>query len=477
MTTTASPTDRYPIAAMTAIALASLVVLMDTTFIVLALPVIAEDLGVDSGAEWAVTAFLMATAISQVTAGWSAERFGERRVFLASVAGFGLFAVAVAVSPNFGWLVAARILQGLCAGLIVPLATSLAFGMFPEGRRATAVGVSGTMVMLGPLLAPLLSGVVLAAASWRLLILIDVPLVAVVVVLGASVIRDPRERQPRPRPFDFIGMSLVAGALVALLLGFSEADRWPVPLTVAVCAGGTALLVAYRGHAARSAHPLIEMSLFRVPTFRLVLGIVATVAVAQFGRTVFLPLELQSVRGLSALETGLALLPAAVASAVAMPLSGRWTDRSGGRAPVTLGLALVAVSSAAFGMLRVDTPLAVVMVVMVVNNVGIVVCTMPLVVIGLSAVAGRLVPQAAALRSLTRQVSGALGTAVLATIITAQVGELTMSSATDAELADAQAAYNFGFLVSAGLAVVGLLLARSLPGRVMPPRSSSPIIE
>ena len=191
----------------------------------------------------------------------------------------------------------------------------------------------------------------------------------------------------------------------------------------------------------------------------------------------FLPLELQSLRGLSALETGLALLPAAVASAVAMPLSGRWTDRSGGRAPVTLGLALVAASAAAFGMLRVDTPLAVVMVLMVVNNVGIVVCTMPLVVTGLSAVASRLVPQAAALRSLTRQVSGALGTAVLATMITAQVGELTMSSATDAELADAQAAYNRGFLVSAGLAVVGLLLARSLPGRVMPPRSSSPIIE
>ncbi len=477
MTTTASPTDRYPIAAMTAIALASLVVLMDTTFIVLALPVIAEDLGVDSGAEWAVTAFLMATAISQVTAGWSAERFGERRVFLAAVAGFGLFAVAVAVSPSFGWLVAARILQGLCAGLIVPLATSLTFAMFPEGRRATAVGISGTMVMLGPLLAPLLSGVVLAVASWRLLILIDVPLVAVVVVLGASVIRNPGERQPRPRPFDFIGMSLVAGALVALLLGFSEADRWPVPLTVGVCAGGSALLVAYRGHAARSAHPLVEMSVFRVPTFRLVLGIVATVAVAQFARTVFLPLELLSLRGLSALETGLALLPAAVASAVAMPLSGRWTDRSGGRAPVTLGLALVAASAAAFGMLRVDTPLAVVMVLMVVNNVGIVVCTMPLVVTGLSAVASRLVPQAAALRSLTRQVSGALGTAVLATMITAQVGELTMSSATEAELADAQAAYNRGFLVSAGLAVVGLLLARSLPGRVMPQRSSSPLIE
>jgi MFS family permease len=154
-----------------------------------------------------------------------------------------------------------------------------------------------------------------------------------------------------------------------------------------------------------------------------------------------------------------------VASAVAMPLGGRWTDRTGGRPPVTLGLVLVVVSSVAFGVLRVDTPLALVIALMVVNNVGIVLCTMPLVVMGLSVVVSRLVPQASALRSLVRQVSGALGTAVLATIITAQVGELTFTTATDAELADAQAAYNLGFLVSAGIAAVGLVLTRFLPSR------------
>ena len=178
----------------------------------------------------------------------------------------------------------------------------------------------------------------------------------------------------------------------------------------------------------RTAHPLIDMSIFDVPTFRLVLGIVAAVAVAQFARTVFIPLELQSLRGLSPLETGLALLPAAVASAVAMPLGGRWTDRTGGRAPVTLGLVLVVGVGDGVRRCCASTPRWVLVItLMVVNNVGIVLCTMPLVVMGLSAVASRLVPQASALRSLTRQVSGALGTAVLATIITAQVGELTFT--------------------------------------------------
>ena len=464
MTATPTSTGRYPVAAMTAIVLASLVVLMDTTFIVLALPEISADVG--AGAEWAIPVFLMAMGISQLAVGWAAERFGQKRLFLASAAGFGLFAVAVAGSLNLGWLIAARSLQGLCAGMIVPLATSLAFSMFPEGKRATAVGISGTVVMLGPLIAPLLSGWVLEAANWRVLILIDVPFAAAVVGLGrAKLPDDPIEDMSRARPFDTLGLALVATGLIAILLGFGQADSWSVLLTVVVCAGGAALLGGYRLHARRTAHPLIDMSVFDVPAFRLVLGIVAAVAVAQFARTVFIPLELQSLRGLSPMETGLALLPAAVASAVAMPLGGRWTDRTGGRPPVTLGLVLVVTSSVAFGALRVDTPMVLVISLMVVNNVGIVLCTMPLVVMGLSAVASRLVPQASALRSLTRQVSGALGTAVLATIITAQVGELTFTTATDAELADAQAAYNLGFLVSAGIAAVGLVLTRFLPGR------------
>ena len=188
MTATPTSTGRYPVAAMTAIILASLVVLMDTTFIVLSLPEISADLG--SGAEWAIPVFLMAMGISQLAVGWAADRFSQKQVFIAAAAGFGLFSIAVAASVSLGWLIAARSLQGLCAGMIVPLATSIAFGMFPEGRRATAVGISGTVVMLGPLIAPLLSGWVLEAANWRVLILIDVPFAAAVVAWGGG--RSPK---------------------------------------------------------------------------------------------------------------------------------------------------------------------------------------------------------------------------------------------------------------------------------------------
>jgi DHA2 family lincomycin resistance protein-like MFS transporter len=273
----------------------------------------------------------------------------------------------------------------------------------------------------------------------------------------------PDAHERSRRPFDVAGLLLIATGLAALLVALSEADRWPVLAAVGLGSAGVGMIGAYVLHAGRAAHPLIDLSIFAAPTFGLVLGIVAAVAVAQFARTVFVPLELQSLRGLSPLATGLVLVPSAIASVIAMPLGGHWTDRTGGRPTVTAGLILTTVSAAAFGLLQVDSPLAIVIVLLVVNNVGIVLCTMPVTVMGLAAVATRLVPQAAALRSLTRQVSGALGTAVLATIITAQVGELTFATASPDELEDAQAAYNLGFFVSAGIAAVGLVLARMLP--------------
>jgi EmrB/QacA subfamily drug resistance transporter len=458
----AQPAGRYPLAAMTAIVLASLVVLMDTTFIVLSLPAIADDLDArGGGAEWAITAFLMATGVAQIGAGWAAERFGQRRVFLGASAAFGVFAVAVAASPGLVWLIVARCLQGLCAGLMIPMATSLAFGMFPPGRRATAVGMSGTVVMLGPLIAPLLSGWVLGFATWRWLVLLD--LVLVLGVLGFGWARLPNLLERRRRPFDGVGLALLAGGLAALLVALAQADDWAVVVSFAIGAVGVGLLLLYGGHARRTAHPLIDLSIFAAPGFTVVMGIVASVSVAQFARTVFVPLELQALRGLSALETGLALLPSAFAAAVAMPVAGRWTDRAGGRTPVTVGLVLAVTSSAALGLLQLDTPLPVIVSLLVVNNVGIVLCSMPVTVMGLSAVAPRRVPQAAALRTLTRQVSGALGTAVLATIITAQAGHLTLASADTSDLDQAQQAYNVGFLVSAAIAGVGLVLARKLP--------------
>lgn len=450
-----------PYLAVTIVLLASFLVVLDMAMVAVALPAVAADLGVDSGIEWMITAYLLALGVAQTMTGWLADRFGQKQVFLAATAGFGVVALLVTQAPTLPLLVGARVLQGLCGGLVIPLASSLAFGLFSEGRRGTAVGMTGTVVMLAPSIGPLLSGAVVTSWSWRWVLVIDVLAVAVAVAGFRAI---PEVPHRRTRPFDGLGLVLVAGGLVAFLLASSEIDRWPTGAVVGLTAAGALLLIGFVRRTLRHRHPLIDLSVYRVPAFSISMAVIATVAVAQFARTVFIPLQLQDIRDMSPLAAGAVLTPAALASAVGMPIAGRWADRAGGRRPMTVGLAVIVLTALLLGNLRLDTPVWLVAAVLAVNGVGIVLTTMPAMLTGLGSVPAELVPQASALRSITREVAGAIGIALLATIIAAPTGtDLEGLGGDRSLLGAAQDAYNRGFLASCGLAVVGLLLARRLP--------------
>lgn len=448
--------------AIVVVLLGSFLVILDSAMIAVALPTIGDDLHVDVGIEWMVTAYLLALGVAQTTTGWLADRFGQKQVFLGALVGFAVMSLAVAVAPTFPAVVGARVVQGLCGGLIIPLASSLAFGIFPEGKRGTAVGMTGTVVMLAPSIGPLLSGAVVSGLGWRWLLAVDT-LALGIAALGLRALPDVTHRERRR--FDGIGLVLVAGALVALLTASAEIDRWDVTTVLAVTALGALLLAAFIARSVKREAPLLDLSVFRVAAFSLSMGVIATVAVSQFARTVFVPLQLQSLRDMSALGAGAVLTPAAVASAVGMPIAGKWADRVGSRQPMLVGLSMIAVTAFVLGNLSLETPLWVVATVLTFNGVGIVLTTMPAMLMGLGSVPPTRVPQASAMRSITREVAGALGIALLATIIAAPSESELEATPTDAFFESAQSAYNRGFLASCGLAVVGFLLATRLPNR------------
>ena len=450
-----------PALAVTVVLLGSFLIILDSAMVTVALPAIAEDLDVEHGIEWMVTAYLLALGVAQTTTGWLADRFGQKQVFLAALVGFAAMAVVVTLAPSFPTIVAARVAQGLCGGLVIPLASSLAFGLFPEGRRGAAVGMTGTVVMLAPSIGPLLSGAVVTGSGWRWLIALDM-LAAGVAAVGLRALPEVAHRARRA--FDGFGLVLVAGGLVAFLLASGQTDQWGFPTVLVVTAAGAVLLAGFVRRSLRHPSPLLDLSVYAVPAFSLSMGVIATVAVAQFSRTVFIPLQLQTLRGMSALGTGAVLTPAAVAGAVGMPLAGRWVDRAGSRRPMLVGLSVIAASALLLGNLELDTPVWLLAAVLAGNGVGIVLTTMPAMLMGLGSVPATLVPQASALRSMTREIAGALGIAVLASIIAAPPEtELEDVAAGSALLDDAQTAYNRGFLASCALALLGLFLATRLP--------------
>jgi len=203
--------------------------------------------------------------------------------------------------------------------------------------------------------------------------------------------------------------------------------------------------------------------MFAVPVFAAAMAVVLLTAAAQYVRIVFIPLQLEELRGYTALRVGVLLIPSAVFTALGMPLGGRLVDRVGPRTPVVAGCALMALTSFGLGNLEIDTPIAIVVALLAVQGFGMGLTAAPATVAGMNSLSGRFVAQASAMRSLSSQVAGATAIAVMSTVVASRMGDSPTPT-------QSQSAYNTAFLlVSAGLvgaAVIGLRLPRRSAARL-----------
>lgn len=455
--------DRYPWMAMGVVFIGSFMVILDTTIVNVALPQIGIALGAREGIEWVVTAYLLAVGVTQPATGWLADRFGRKAVFTLSLGLFALGSLLAALSPNLQALVAFRILQGLGGGAVMPVGMTMIYELFPVERRGTALGTWAVAVMAAPAFGPVIGGYLVTAVSWHWLFLVNVPIGAVGVLVALRILRDTGYREHRR--FDAPGLGLAATGLVAWLLAFSRANEWgwgSAPI-VALLTIGAVALGAFVRRELRLEHPLLDLRIFKVPIFTLTILVSWTVILTQFGRLVFLPLELQTLRGMTAFEVGLLFTPAAVAAAAMFPLGGRLTDRIGPRPPVIVGTACMATAGWILGHLTVETPLRTIVLAMVVQGLGTGLAMMPMMVTGLNALPARFVAQAAAVRSLNRRVSASLGVAILATVVASRIGAVSAEGLAPDRIPEAQAAYNLVFLIGFVSALVGLAMAFLLP--------------
>ncbi len=238
---------------MAAVLLGTFIVFLDTSIIAIALPSIADDLGAATGIEWAVSVYLLALGVAQLTAGWLADRFGTRQAFLAGVGGFALISLCVAAAPNLVTMVALRAAQGLAGGLIIPLGAALMFTMFPPEHRGTAVGASGTVIQLDPLVGLVLGGWIVTAATWRWVLLLELILGGLAVVIGRRALPDVDPR--RVRRFDVTGFAVASLGLVAILVACSQADEWGLGSPAFVAPSPPAPCCSARSSSCRGATP------------------------------------------------------------------------------------------------------------------------------------------------------------------------------------------------------------------------------
>ena len=445
----------------------SYLVVLNTTVLGVALPDIARDLGGQAGigVDWVITVYLLAVVGVQPVTAWLADRWGQRSLYLASLAVFAAGSVLAALAPTLPTLLAARAVQGTGGGALMPLGMAMVLAVFPPHRRGLVLGIRGVAVMAGPALGPPIGGLLVTAGSWRLIFWALVPIAAIALALGVTLLRDPGTRHRRP--LDAGGWLLAFAGLGLVVVGARQAGAWGLTSaeTLATLAGGIVLLTVLVRRSLRRDEPLIEMRLFAIPAFGISVAMVWLVTIVQFARLNFLPVELQVLRDLSAADVGLILAPAAVGVAITMPAGGWLADRIGARVPSLVGLAVMGVTTWQLSQLTPRTPVWTITTILLVQGLGTGLMRIPLNVAGMNALPNRYITQGAALRSLNRQIAGALGTAVLAAVVIVQLGTIAPEVTTQTEIAAAQAAYNRVFWLGAVLLLPALVGAAFLPGR------------
>ncbi|MGE0304300.1 MAG: MDR family MFS transporter [Acidimicrobiia bacterium] len=434
-------------------------VTLDTTIVNVALRDIGHDLGVGTSIAWVATAYFLGTCGSQPVAGWLAGRLGQKGVFLTAFIGFCLASVGCAASPNLGALVAMRVVQGSAGGVMAPVGMAMMLSLIPREMHGRAMGIASMALMLTPAVGPTAGGLIVDNVSWHWLFLVNVPIGALAIVAGRRLI--PVVGVRSDRAFDGVGLLLGSGGLSLAALGLMQGNDWgwTSTATVTSLAIGVAALAAFVAYELKIPHPLVELRMLSLSNFRSALIIMMLVAMAQFGRLVFVPLALESLRGYSALEAGALLAPGALVGMAASFASGRLIERVGPRLPIVAGCVLSLVGTLGLTRLQLDTPVFVVGAILSVQSAGMGLVIAPAMVAGISELPAHLIPQGTGMRSLGGQVSGALAVAILGAVVSTRMG-------VDPTPAHAQATYNSAFYAAALGVVIALVLALRMPPQV-----------
>jgi len=392
-------------------------VILDQTIVNIALPhIMAVFNEVADRAQLVISAYLMATAIAAPAAAFLSTRFGIKRVYLFSQAGFLAGSILCGMAWDTNSLIFFRIIQGFSGGLLMPLAMTFLFTSVPHEERGSAMAIFGIPMMLAPAIGPTLGGYLVDSWSWRMCFYVNVPVVILAIFIGLSWIEDTPKS---PMSFDYKGFLLAAVGFSSLLYGLSYASSWGWDdgRIIGLFALGIVGIAAWVVSELRQKFPMLDLRIFTYGGYSLATGVNFVTTIGLFSAIFLLPLFLQNLRGLSAFDTGLLLLPGALGSMITMPISGRLYDRIGPRIPVLVGLLITAFTTLWFQGMDITTPDSTLRLILFVRGMGLGLAMMPVMTYALAAVPMEMTAQASSLTNVTRTVFGSLGVAIFASLL------------------------------------------------------------
>lgn len=406
--------------------LATLTVSLDTTVVFVAQSTFAAAFNATEAAvAWTMIGYVLALATVTPLAGWAADRFGAKRLFIGSVVIFTLGSVLCSMAPNIGLLTGFRVLQGLGGGILIPLVFTIVAREAGPNRVGRLMAVVGIPMLLGPICGPVLGGWLIYHFGWEWIFLINLPIGLSTSVLAAIVFA---KDQPQPlERLDFIGLLLLSPGLAAFLYGMSSLpDRGTVsdPHVWVPATSGLALITAFVFHALyKTDHPLIDMRLFTNRVVTLANAVIFLFSMAFAGSGILYPSYFQQLMHHTPLQAGLATIPVGLGAVFSVPLAGRMLDKSGPSKVLLAGTILLSVGTGvfAFGVISHPGYLPILVAGMTILGFGVSGTQLPSNAAAVQTLAPHQIARASTLLSVNHQIAGSLAYALMSVILTKQL--------------------------------------------------------
>jgi EmrB/QacA subfamily drug resistance transporter len=430
----------------------SIMSILDTTIVNVALATLGRELHATiSQIQWVVTGYLLSLAAVIPISGWAARRFGGKRVYLVSLVLFTAGSALCGLATSSTELIVFRVLQGVGGGMILPIGQLMMAEAAGPKRMGRVMSIVAVPAMLAPILGPTLGGLILDNVSWRWIFYVNVPIGVIAVIAALRVL--PTVRPAPTGRLDVRGLLLMATGLPLLTYGLAEigvTGSFTAPKVLIPILASIVLIGAFVLHAMRVPNPLLNLRLYRRPTFSSASFAMFCLGAALFGGMILLPLYWQGIRHESVLDTGLLTAPQGLGMALVMPLAGRLTDRWGGGPFALFGVIVTTLATVPFGLIGAHTSIVGLSVAMLIRGMGIGFAFMPAMAAAFASLERSELSDATPQMNVLQRVGGSIGTAVLAVV-------LQRSLAGTHSIAGAAAGYGTAFWASAGLTALAIV--------------------
>ncbi|MGQ9557111.1 MAG: DHA2 family efflux MFS transporter permease subunit [Desulfurispora sp.] len=413
-----SDTRHFPWLGLLVVVLGAFMAILDGSIVNVALPKLMAIFGVDTeDAQWILTGYLLASGVVVPVTGYLGDRYGYKFMYIFALTAFTIGSALCGMAWSNNSLIAFRIVQAIGGGMIMPVSMAIIYRIVPRQKIGMALGLWGIGAIMAPAIGPTLGGYLVDNFSWHLIFTINIPIGFFAVLLTQMVLQETPKQQHLK--FDYWGAFLCCTGCFALLLALSKGQDkgWTSQYIVTLFGLAFFSLLLFCIWELRIDHPMLDIRLFRNPVFSVSMAVTVLTQVGLFAIIFIIPLYTQNMLGMTPMQTGIFMMPMALATGLMMPISGRLFDKVGAMPLGVVGLTIAAVISYMLHELNLSYSLPHLRLLLVLRALGLGLAMMPLSSVGTNTVPPFLVGRATAINNLFRQIASSLGIAYLTYIM------------------------------------------------------------